>query len=67
MTNHSTTPIPTQFYIMYTFEVAILISFVNTFEAKGFSTLNLFGLNSTVVNLSCEFITNFYMQYIENS
>ena len=69
MTNQSTTPIPTQFCIMYTFEVAILISFVNTFEAKGFSTLNLFGLNMnrTVVNLSCEFITNFYMQYIANS
>ena len=54
---------------MYTFEVSIPISFVNTSEAKGFSTLNLFGLNMnrTVVNLSYEFITNFYMQYIENS
>ena len=69
MTNQSTTPIPTQFCIMYTFEEAIPISFVNTFEAKDFSTLNLFGLNMnrTVVNLSYEFITNFYMQYIENS
>ena len=54
---------------MYTFEISIPISFVNTFEANGFSTLNLFGLNMNcnVVNLSCEFIINFYMQYIENS
>ena len=53
----------TQFCIMYTFEVSIPISFVNTFEANGFSTLNLFGLNMNrnVVNLSYEFITNFYI------
>ena len=39
------------------------ISFVNNFEANGFSTLNLFALNMnhSVVNLSCEFITNFYI------
>ena len=69
MTNQSTTLIPTQFCILYTFQVAIPISFLNTYEGKGCSTLNLFGLNMnrTIVNLSCTFITNFYIQYIENS
>ena len=36
MTNQSTTLISTQFCILYTFQVAIPISFLNTYEAKGF-------------------------------
>ena len=49
-------------YIVYIWSINP-ISFVNNFEANGFSKLKLFGLNMNhiVVNLSCEFITNFYI------